>query len=255
MNVLIVLVVVIVATGLLLRSRRASKAREQRVPVDLAELTTSEGLLVETPAPTEVEVDLEVSEPEPEEETGPLWIPPPSVDMSPLAPVPGEPPEMLFPQPRALVELTERRQVNFDLEPAANPYEMLRVRHERVVQQVAAAYEEVHRVRTESLRRASEAEHSAELAATARKRAERVKTEIGRYTQSGRHRSAAMPTATDAFDDVHRFRVDALRRASEAERGALSVAAARARAAELLKEQRAIEAEMAKLGESGVPNL
>ena len=61
-----------------------------------------------------------------------------------------------------------------------------------------------------------------------------------------------MPTATDAFDDVHRFRVDALRRASEAERGAQSVAAARGRAAELLKEQRAIEAEMARLGDAGL---
>jgi hypothetical protein len=250
-NVLIVLAVVVVAAGVLLRSRRSNKVRPQVVPVDLAELTTSEGLLVEPPAAAAVEIASE-PEPEPEAEAGPVWIPPPAVDMSPLAPVPGEPPEMLFPQPRALIALTEQRQVLIDLEPAANPYEALRARHARVVQQVAAAYEEVHRVRTESLRRASEAEHSAELAATARKRAERVKHEIGRYTQSGRHRSAAMPTATDAFDDVHRFRVDALRRASEAERGAQSVAAARARAAELLKEQRAIEAEMARLSDAGL---
>ena len=72
MNVLIVLVVVIVAAGALLRSRRSSKARVERVPVDLAELTTPEGVLVDPPEQGGAEADAEVdiAEPEPEEPAG-----------------------------------------------------------------------------------------------------------------------------------------------------------------------------------------
>jgi hypothetical protein len=245
MSALVALVgVLAVVTGAIVAWRRMTN-REERIAVDLSLITDDEGVLAEPLIPDSAPAEAKEW---PEPEAGPRLIPPPVLEREPSAPIPGEPPEVLFPQPRALVALTADR-LMMDLEPAANPYEALRQRHDRITRQVEAAYAEVHRVRTESLRRASEAEHSAELAATARKRAERVKAEIGRYTNTGRHRSVEMPDAKDAFQDVHRFRVDALRRATEAERGAEAVSAARARAAELLKEQREIEAEMARLGD------
>jgi hypothetical protein len=64
----------------------------------------------------------------------------------------------------------------------------------------------------------------------------------------------AVPDADDAFHDVHRFRVEALRRAHEAEHGAEAVARARERATRLLGEQRRLEAEMSRLRRGGVPD-
>src|SRR5690606_21326234 len=95
----------------------------------------------------------------------------------------------------------------------AGPYEALRRRRDRVAKQAAEAFADVHRLRTESLRRASQAEHKAELATSARVRAARMARESRKYEAEGRTRSAAVPNAGDAFNDVHRFRVEALRRA------------------------------------------
>ena len=127
-------------------------------------------------------------------------------------------------------------------------------RGDRVAAQAALAFAQVHRLRTESLRRASQAEHNAELATTARARAARMTQESRKYEAQGRVRSLAVPDAGDAFQDVHRFRVEALRRAHEAVHGAEAVAQARERATRLLREQRKIEAEMGRLNRGGVPS-
>jgi hypothetical protein len=128
-----------------------------------------------------------------------------------------------------------------------DPYEMLRSKRDRVAMQVAEAFREVHNLRTESLRRASQAEHNASLAASARTRAGRMVRDSRAVEAQGRRRPDEVPTADDAFDDVHRFRTAALKRAQQAEHGAQHVSQARERASRLLAEQRDIEAEMARL--------
>jgi len=179
------------------------------------------------------------------------YFPPPAVDLPPWAPIPGEPgADLVLGPPRRPGKLTTTPE---GPRVVASPYESLRRRRDRVAAQAAAAFAEVHRIRTESLRRASQAEHNAELATTARSRAARMAREARRYEAQGRARNAAVPDATDAFDDVHRFRVEALRRAHEAEHGAEVVAQARARAGRLLKEQRRIEAEMRRLERGRLP--
>lgn len=173
------------------------------------------------------------------------WIAPPDLDLPPWAPIPGEPGDYgLVGPPRRPARVVDTEQ---GPGLAASPYEALRRRRERLAKQVAQAFADVHRTRTESLRRASQAEHNAELATSARVRATRMAQESRRYEAQGRRRSAAVPDAGDAFHDVHRFRVEALRRAHEAEHGAESVSRVRERAARLLEELRRIDAEMARL--------
>jgi hypothetical protein len=128
-----------------------------------------------------------------------------------------------------------------------DPFEMLRTKRDRVAMQVAEAFREVHKLRTESLRRASQADHNASLAASARTRAGRMVRDSRAVEAQGRYRPDDVPTADDAFDDVHRFRTASLKRAQQAEHGAQHVAQARQRASRLLAEQRDIEAEMARL--------
>ncbi len=188
----------------------------------------------------------------PEAKAAGAWIAPPTLDEAPWAPIPGEPGDdypMGPPRRPARVEETPDG-------PAlvASPYDALRRRRDRVAAQAELAFTQVHRLRTESLRRASQAEHNAELATTARVRAARMTRESRKYEAQGRVRSLAVPDASDAFHDVHRFRVEALRRAHEAAHGAEAVAQARERATRLLKEQRKIEAEMGRLSRGGVPS-
>jgi len=188
----------------------------------------------------------------PEAKAAGAWIAPPTLDVAPWAPIPGEPGDdypMGPPRRPARVEETPDG-------PAlvASPYEALRRRRDRVAAQAELAFAQVHRLRTESLRRASQAEHNAELATTARARAARMTQESRKYEAQGRVRSLAVPDAGDAFQDVHRFRVEALRRAHEAVHGAEAVAQARERATRLLREQRKIEAEMGRLNRGGVPS-
>ncbi|MGQ0825044.1 MAG: hypothetical protein ACT4OX_08475 [Actinomycetota bacterium] len=178
----------------------------------------------------------------------PFLLPPAPID-APWMPLPGEPNGV------ALVGPPRRPALLFETPTgpalAASPYDALRHRRDRIAAEVAAAYSQVHRIRTESLRRAVQAEHNAELAATARGRAGRMARESRRYEAQGRHRTVAVPDAADAFVDVHRFRVEALRRAQEAGHGAEAVTRARARAAKLLTEQRRIETEMEKATRGG----
>jgi hypothetical protein len=130
----------------------------------------------------------------------------------------------------------------------ASPYEQLRRRRDRVARQAVDAFALVHDLRTAALRKASQAEHRAALAATARSRAARIARED---RPSGRTRAAEVPGPAAAFDDVHRLRVEALRGAAAAEHGADAVARARERAHRLLEEQRRLEAEMSRLRRGG----
>jgi hypothetical protein len=163
--------------------------------------------------------------------------------LGPQDPLPGEPDidGYALPAPHPTVTVAERDGF------VGDPYEMLRDRRDRIATQVAEAFREVHKLRTESLRRASQAEHNASLAASARTRAGRMVRDSRAVEAQGRFRPDNMPTADDAFDDVHRFRTAALKRAQQAEHGAQSVSQSRERAARLLAEQREIEAEMARL--------
>jgi hypothetical protein len=170
-------------------------------------------------------------------------FPPPLTNAGPHVPIPGEPDDLPTTRHRAT-------------EPAAgpvaegyvgDPYEQVKQRRDRVATQAAEAFREVHVLRTEALRRASQAEHNASLAAHARNRAGRMVRDTRRVESQGRVRSAEMPNSQDAFADVHTFRTEALKRAQQAEHGAAKVAQARERATRLLAEQRELEAEMAKL--------
>jgi hypothetical protein len=157
-------------------------------------------------------------------------------------PIPGEPDDLDLPARRAAVRAPK------ELEGyAGDPYEQIKHRRDRVAAQAAEAFRDVHRMRTEALRRASQAEHNAALAAHARTRAGRMVRDTRRVESQGRHRPAEMPNSHDAFGDVHKFRTEALKRAQQAEHGAQNVAQARERATRLLAEQRDLEAEMAKL--------
>jgi plasmid maintenance system antidote protein VapI len=96
------------------------------------------------------------------------------------------------------------------------------------------------------LRRASQAETSAERAAVARERASRLVREGRRLDEVGRRVSAEVPAAHDSWRAVHDLRIESLKRAAEAEHGAERVAMLREKAARLLSEQRRLETEMAK---------
>jgi hypothetical protein len=125
-------------------------------------------------------------------------------------------------------------------------FETLRRQRDHIARQVAAAYGEVHAVRTDALRRASQAEQHAELAATARARAGRLVREGRRLSAVGRRVGAEVAAPHDSFHKVHELRVESLKRAAEAEHGAERVAMLREKAARLLAEQRRLEAEMTK---------
>lgn len=126
-------------------------------------------------------------------------------------------------------------------------YATLLERRDAVAEQVAEAFADLHRMRTETLRRAAQAEHNAELATSARNRAARIVRDTRRQQHHGRERPDEFPDSDDAFDDVHRFRTEALRQAAQAEHGAEGVARARERANRLLAEQRKIEVELRKI--------
>jgi hypothetical protein len=172
----------------------------------------------------------------------PPGFPAPLRKVSPAVPIPGEPDEFL---PADAPSPTSRAaQVDAF---SGDPFQQLARRRERVAAQAAEAFREVHKLRTEALRRASQAEHNASLAAHARTRAGRMARDTRRVESQGRRRPSQVPTSEDAYHDVHRFRTEALKRAQQAEHGAQNVAQARERATRLLAEQREIEAEMAKL--------
>ncbi len=128
-----------------------------------------------------------------------------------------------------------------------DPFLALTRKRDKVAAQAAEAFQEVHRLRTEALRRASQAEHNATLATGARGRAGRMVRDTRRVEAQGRRRPGDVPNADDAYGDVHHFRTEALKRAQQAEHGAMKVSQARERANRLLVEQRQIEAEMAKM--------
>jgi len=187
--------------------------------------------------------------PWPKAKTPQAFLAPSSAAAAPWVPIPGEPDGELYVGPP--MRPTRLFETPTGPTPASSPYESLRQRRDRIAAEVQAAFQEVHRVRTESLRRSVQAEHNATLASTARHRAGRMAREAQRYEAQGRNRNAAVPGAADAYEDVHRFRVEALRRAQEAGHGGGAVKQARARAMKLLAEQRRIEAEMAKATRRG----
>ncbi len=195
-------------------------------------------------------VDLLAAEaPEPELLVTPAFVasgfPPPVSNVGHEVPIPGEPDDSDLPVPAA--SATGPLSPNKAESYAGDPYTALRRRRDRVAAQAAETFREVHKLRTQALRRASQAEHNAALATGARTRAGRMARDAKRSTAHGWRRPADAPTATDAFHDVHHFRTEALKRAQQAEHGAQRVAQARERAARLLAEQRELEAEMAKL--------
>ncbi len=182
-------------------------------------------------------------------------------DWDPSQPLPGEPTERLVrPALRSAPELTSRlvervgdgtaglyphaRAAISDAPP--DTFEMLRRQRDHIAAQVQSAYREVHAVRTDALRRASQAEASADRAATARERAARLVREGRRLDESGRRRSAEVAAPEDSFRAVHELRIESLQRAAQAEHGAERVQMLREKAARLLAEQRRLEAEMAK---------
>jgi hypothetical protein len=201
--------------------------------------------------PRDVVVDLLSAEPpDPELLVTPAFVatgfPPPVSNAGPKVPIPGEPDDLHLPAAPAAT-------TNGPLSPnkaesyAGDPYTALQRRRDRVAAQAAETFREVHKLRTQALRRASQAEHNASLATSARTRAGRMARDTKRSTTQGWRRPPDAPTAKDAFGDVHHFRTEALKRAQQAEHGAQRVAQARERAARLLAEQRELEAEMAKL--------
>jgi hypothetical protein len=193
----------------------------------------------------DVVVDLLADEPRAVDVT-PAFVadgfPPPVPSAAAHVPIPGEPDDLELPAHRASVRAPKNLEGY-----AGDPYEQIKQRRDRVAAQAAEAFREVHRLRTEALRRASQAEHNASLAAHARTRAGRMVRDTRRVESQGRHRPHEMPNSQDAFGDVHKFRTEALRRAQQAEHGAQNVAQARERATRLLAEQRELEAEMARL--------
>jgi hypothetical protein len=120
--------------------------------------------------------------------------------------------------------------------PDDDPAAALRRARDRVAAQAAAAFAELHRLRTKTLQRAAQAEHHAVLAASARTRALR---DARPETDDG--------LRTDVSPEVHRLRREAMRRATEAKLGVDAVAQARQRAGKLLAEQRRLEAQMHQL--------
>lgn len=160
----------------------------------------------------------------------------------PTRPLPGEPDE-----PVAMPSFAGRSGELPITGYVPDAYTTLLERRDSVAVQVAEAYSDLHRMRTEALRRAAQAEHNAELATSARNRAARIVRDTRRQAVQGRERPEEFPDPDDAFDDVHRFRTEALRQAAQAEHGAESVARARERASRLLAEQRKIEAELRKI--------
>jgi hypothetical protein len=195
----------------------------------------------------EVVVDLLADEPQVVALPGPAIVadgfPAPLPNVGPHVPIPGEPDDLHLPAHRASAPAAA-----IDLEGyVGDPYEQIKRRRDRVAAQAADAFREVHKLRTEALRRASQAEHNASLAAHARARAGRMVRDTRRVEAQGRLRAEDLPSSQDAFDDVHTFRTEALKRAQQAEHGAQKVAQARERATRLLAEQRELEGEMAKL--------
>ena len=187
--------------------------------------------------------------------------PPPALDAwDPSRPLPGEPDDRTIraqmrsaPQlaARLVEEVGDTSRAVFaprrpELDGPPDAYEMLRRQRDHIARQVQRAYADVHAVRTDALRRASQAEASAERAATARERAARLVREDRRLDEAGRRVSAEVPAAHDSWKAVHELRVDSLKRAAEAEHGAERVGMLREKAARLLSEQRRLEAEMAK---------
>jgi len=170
-------------------------------------------------------------------------FPAPVPNVGPHVPIPGEPDDLHLPARRAGAPAAA-----IDVDGyVGDPYEQIKRRRDRVAAQAAEAFREVHKLRTEALRRASQAEHNASLAAHARTRAGRMVRDTRRVESQGRLRSNDLPSSQDAFGDVHTFRTEALKRAQQAEHGAQKVSQARERATRLLAEQRGLEAEMAKL--------
>lgn len=157
-------------------------------------------------------------------------------------PIPGEPDELDVREYRSTAPPAV-----VDVDLGTDPYLQIKRRRDRVAAQAAETFREVHRLRTEALRRASQAEHNASLATGARSRAGRMVRDIRRVESQGRRRPSDMPSSDDAYDDVHHFRTEALKRAQQAEHGAQKVSQARERAARLLTEQRQLEAEMARM--------
>jgi hypothetical protein len=173
-------------------------------------------------------------------------FPPPLRNAAPDLPIPGEPVDIEVPRDRPPTPLSPALEVGVGGH-AGDPFQQLKRRRDRVAAQAAEAFAEVHKLRTQALRRATQAEHNATLAAHARNRAGRMVRDTRRVEKTGRQRPADMPNTDDAFTDVHKFRTEALKRAQQAEHGAQKVSQARERAARLLAEQRELEAEMAKL--------
>jgi hypothetical protein len=200
----------------------------------------------------DVIVDLLTAEPpEPELLVTPAFVatgfPPPVSNAGPDVPIPGEPDDLHRPSTTPAAKASGPLSPNKAESYAGDPYTALQRRRDRVAAQAAETFREVHKLRTQALRRASQAEHNASLATGARTRAGRMARDTKRSTAQGWRRPADAPTAKDAFDDVHHFRTEALKRAQQAEHGAQRVSQARERAARLLAEQRELEAEMAKL--------
>ncbi|MCU1427457.1 MAG: hypothetical protein JWL83_1457 [Actinomycetia bacterium] len=171
-------------------------------------------------------------------------FPPPLLGTDARTPIPGEPDDLTLLGAAPPQRAGTPSPVDIS---GVDPYVSLKVRRDRVATQAADAFQEVHRLRTEALRRASQAEHNAALATSARGRAGRMVRDTRRVEAQGRRRPSEMPNSDDAYGDVHRFRTEALKRAQQAEHGAQKVSQARERANRLLVEQRQIEAEMAKL--------
>jgi hypothetical protein len=163
-------------------------------------------------------------------------------DFDPTQPLPGEPYESVPIDARRAVDPPRPRLAGAPLDA----FESLRRQRDHIAVQVEAAYQQVHAARTDALRRASQAEQHAELAATARERAGRLVREGRRRSAVGRRVAADMPAPPDSFRKVHELRVESLKRAAEAEHGAERVAMLREKAARLLVEQRRLESEMAK---------
>jgi hypothetical protein len=143
-----------------------------------------------------------------------------------------------------------RELVPDDREPESPPdaYEVLRRQRDHIARQVELAYREVHAARTDALRRATQAESQAEQAVAARERTSRMGRDRRRRDQD-RGRVPAPPNR-EGVRLAHDLRVEALKRAAEAEHGAGRVALLRDKAARLLAERRRLEREMARQLES-----
>jgi hypothetical protein len=194
------------------------------------------------PAPLPSPISSALSSPGPSSPYVATGFPQPVPTLAADEPIPGEPDELDVREYRSTAPPAV-----VDVDLGTDPYLQIKRRRDRVAAQAAETFREVHRLRTEALRRASQAEHNASLATGARTRAGRMVRDIRRVESQGRHRPSDMPSSDDAYDDVHHFRTEALKRAQQAEHGAQKVSQARERAARLLTEQRQLEAEMARM--------